>query len=625
MRADGRPEVNAVCGIVGYVGTREAAPLVLEGLTKLEYRGYDSAGIAVLDATGDMTVAKDVGKLSNLRGSLDGAMPRGQTSIGHTRWATHGKATQLNAHPHTDVSGDVVVIHNGIVENYRELREDLISQGHTFTSETDTEVIPHMIARYLEQGMNLEAAARAAMQRVEGAAAVLAMRRQEPGTIIAARIANAGGVVVGHGEGEMFVASDLPAIIGHTQRVAFLEDGEMACVTAEGAVYSRIDGTPVSKEPQTLEAGSYVAGKGAYSDYMAKEIEEQPEAVLNTIRGALQFDPPGVSLPDLGLSQPVITGLKRVVLIGMGTSFHSASIGRSYIERLAGIPAEADNASEFRYRRPILDDSTLVVAISQSGETVDILAAMHEARRLGARIVAVCNTPGAQATRAADGTVYMRCGPEISVASTKTFLGSLTALYLLACYLGQQRGFLTGEELKSALDDLARMPQLIGEALKTEHIAGHIADHFYDREHFLFLGRGMQYLLAMEGALKLKEVSYIHAEGYAAGEMKHGPIALIDEKMPVVVITVQDEHYAKMLNNVEEVRARDGILLAIATDGDTVVPEKANDTIFVPAAPSLLQPLVTAVPLQLLAYHIALRRGCNVDQPRNLAKVVTVE
>jgi glucosamine--fructose-6-phosphate aminotransferase (isomerizing) len=614
-----------MCGIVGYVGPREAASVVLEGLAQLEYRGYDSAGLAILSDDGKLTIAKDAGKLANLRGRLSDSLPQGTTGVGHTRWATHGKATQDNAHPHTDASGDVVVIHNGIVENHRQLRAELSARGHEFRSETDTEVIPHLIAEYVAQGNDLENATRAAMRRIEGAAAVLAMRRQEPGVIVAARVANAGGVVIGHGNGEMFVASDLPAVMTYTQRVVFLEDGEMARVTASGAAYSCIDGRELHKTPESLDAGSYVAGKGAYPDYMAKEIAEQPEAVLDTLRGAFEFDPPAVTLPDLRLSQADIAAVRRVVLIGMGTSYNAACIGRAYVERLAGLPAEADNASEYRYRQPVLDASTLVIAVGQSGESVDTLAAMHEARQRGARVIAVCNTPGSQATRISDGTVFMRCGPEVAVASTKTYVGSIVALYLLACHLGQQRGYLQPEALATALDDLARMPQLVGQALKLDEACAAVAQRYAGFEHFLFLGRGLQYAMAMEGALKLKEVSYIHAEGYPAAEMKHGPIALIDQRMPVVAIAVQDEHYAKMLNNIAEVRAREGIVLAIATEGDTAIAEQARDVLYVPDAPSLLQPLVTAIPLQLLAYHIAKRRGCDVDQPRNLAKVVTVE
>jgi glutamine---fructose-6-phosphate transaminase (isomerizing) len=614
-----------MCGIVGYVGGRQAGPIILEGLSLLEYRGYDSAGIAILGDDGGLRVVKDAGKLERLVASLNGSMPSGTIGMGHTRWATHGRATQVNAHPHTDVDGDVTVIHNGIVENYRELRLELSQRGHSFLSETDTEVIPHLISEFLEQGEDLEAATRKAMLKIEGAAAVLAIHRQEPGVIVAARLANAGGVVVGYGDDEMYIASDLPAVVSHTDRVAFLEDGDMARITRTGATYSRISGETLDRQPQTLTAGSFVAGKGAYPDYMAKEVSEQPEAVLNTLRGAVEFDPPAVNLPDVRLDHAAITGLTRVVLVGMGTSFNAASIGRAYIERLAGLPAETDNASEFRYRHPIVDKSTLVVALTQSGESVDTLAAMHEARIRGARLIAICNTPGAQATRVADGTVYMRCGPEVAVASTKTYVGSLAALYLLACHLGHKRGFLSDDALSQALSDLARMPHLVGEALKTDAAIADVAQRYAACEHFLFLGRGLQYPMAMEGALKLKEVSYIHAEGYAAAEMKHGPIALIDERMPVVVISVRDENYSKILSNVEEVRARDGIVIAIATRGDEAAAEVARDVLYVPDAPALLQPLVTAIPMQLLAYHIARARGCDVDQPRNLAKVVTVE
>ena len=614
-----------MCGIVGYVGSAQASPIVVEGLSRLEYRGYDSAGVAIMDDEGHLVIAKDAGKLSVLRSRLAASQPSGTTGMGHTRWATHGKATELNAHPHADSSGDVVVIHNGIVENYLELRAGLTARGHTFVSETDTEVVPHLIAEGIDAGLDLEEATRAAIAQIEGAAAILALRRQEPGVIVAARVANAGGVVVGYGDGEMFVASDLPAITEHTTRVVFLEDGELARVTAGGATYSTLAGETLEKPVQSLQLGSFVAGKGLYDHYMAKEIAEQPEAVLDTLRGAVEFDPPAVVLDDLGLSDAEIARLRRVVLIGMGTSYHSAMVGRTYIEQLAGLPAEADNASEYRYRRPLLDENTLVVAVAQSGETVDTLAAMHEAKNRGARVVTICNTPGSQATRVAHGTVFMRCGPEVAVASTKTFLGSLTALYLLACYLGQRRGCLDGEQLAGAVNDLTRMHQIVGNALLADAPARSVAERYYGSEHFLFLGRGLSYTLAMEGALKLKEVSYVHAEGYAAGEMKHGPIALIDASMPVVAIALRDDHYAKMLNNIEEVRARDGIVIAIATEGDEVIAQKAQDVIYVPDAPSLLQPLVAAVPLQLLSYHIARLRGCDIDQPRNLAKTVTVE
>jgi glucosamine--fructose-6-phosphate aminotransferase (isomerizing) len=614
-----------MCGIVGYVGPDEAVSIVLDGLSQLEYRGYDSAGIAVIDSHGILTTAKDAGKLTNLRDKLPASFKATGAGIGHTRWATHGRASQLNAHPHTDCDGEIAVIHNGIVENHHDLRLELESSGCGFRSQTDTEVIPHLIERGIRDGLDLKGATAAALRRIEGAAAVLAMRVQEPGVLVAARVANAGGVVIGYGDGEMLVASDLPAIAARTQSVVFLEDGELACVTRNGATYMTLDGRPIEKQPQTLPSGSYVSGKGLYNHYMAKEIAEQPEAVLDTLRDAARLEPPAVLLDDLNLSDADVSSLNRVVLIGMGTSFHAAQVGRIYVEQLAGLPAEADNASEYRYRRPVLDEQTLVISVGQSGESVDTLAAMHEAKRRGARLITVCNTPGSQATRLAHGTVYMHCGPEVAVASTKTYLGSMTALYLLACYIGRKRGFLDDEGLATALGDIARAPQLVGEALKTEPAVAKLARRYRRAHNFLFLGRGMQYTSAMEGALKLKEVSYIHAEGYPAGEMKHGPISLIDSHMPVVAIAVRDEHYAKMLNNIEEVRARDGIVIAVATQGDAAMREHARDVIYVPDAPPLLQPFVTAVPLQLLAYHLAVIKGCDVDQPRNLAKVVTVE
>ncbi len=614
-----------MCGIVGYVGPDEAVPVVLDGLSQLEYRGYDSAGIAVIDSHGALATAKDAGKLVNLRNKIPASLKGTGTGIGHTRWATHGRASQLNAHPHLDCSNEIAVIHNGIVENHRELRLELESKGCEFRSQTDTEVIPHLIESGIKNGLDLAGATAAALSRIEGAAAVLTIHQQEPGVIVAARVANAGGVVIGYGKDEMLVASDLPAIADRSQSVVFLEDGEMACVTSSGARYSDFNGQPIQKEPQTLSVGSYVAGKGLYDHYMAKEIAEQPEAVLDTLRDAAQLEPPAVHLADLNLSDREISDLDRVVLIGMGTSFHAAQVGRIYVEQLAGLPAEADNASEYRYRRPVLDKRTLVVSVGQSGESVDTLGAMLEAKRRGAHVVTVCNTPGSQATRLAHGIVYMQCGPEVAVASTKTYLGSLTALYLLACYIGHKRDFLGGDHLLAALSDLARAPQIIGEALKTEPAVEKLARRYRRARNVLFLGRGIQYTSAMEGALKLKEVSYIHAEGYPAGEMKHGPISLIDAKMPVVAIAVRDEHYAKMLNNIEEVRARDGIVIAIATEGNESIRDRVRDVVYVPNAPPLLQPLVTAIPLQLFAYHLARLKGCDVDQPRNLAKVVTVE
>lgn len=620
-----------MCGIAGYAGTREAGPILIESLQKLEYRGYDSAGIAVMDAEGRIRVAKTAGKLSSLIARLEGAYPAGTTGIGHTRWATHGRPTDDNAHPHLDCHGDVVVIHNGIIENFLPLKRDLLAAGHRFASETDTEVLAHLIEDAQERGATLVDALRAAIVRLQGAHAIVAMARSEPGVIVAARVGNAGGVVVGYGEGEMFVASDLPALLSHTRSVVFLHDREVARVTATGVEYRDAEGQVIERQPQTVPYDPVAAAKGPYKHFMLKEIMEQPECLLDTISGRALFDPPDVSLDDLGVSFERLRDVSRVVLFGMGTSMHAAMIGRAYFERIARLPAEVDNSSEFRYRDPVLDARTLVVSVAQSGETVDTLEAMHEAKRRGALQITVCNVPGAQSTRIADGTVYLRCGPEIAVASTKTLVASVAALYLLACHVGIVRGTVGPERVRELLEPLALLPSLLGEALGREGEIAALAHRVHKAEHVLFLGRGLQYPVAMEGALKLKEVSYIHAEGYPAGEMKHGPIALIDERMPVVAIAVQDSTRDKMLSNIEQVRARDGMVIALATEGDEEVASKADEVVWVPrlrgepVAAGLLLPILTVAPLQLLAYHIALWRGCDVDQPRNLAKTVTVE
>ncbi len=614
-----------MCGIIGYTGERDAAPLLMDGLQRLEYRGYDSAGIALIDGA-EIRVTKSAGKLSALRSGLEGAYPAGTCGIGHTRWATHGRPTDDNAHPHLDCGGDVVVIHNGIVENYLPLRGELKARGHTLRSETDTEVLPHLIEAAMAEGADLLGALRQALSKIEGAHAIVVMSRHEPGTVLAARAGNAGGVVVGYGDGEMFVSSDLAALLPETQRVAFLADGEIACVTPGGVRYVDFAGAAIEKRPQVVPFDPVSAAKGAYKHFMLKEIMEQPQCIMDTFRGRAIFDPPGVELEDMAaLSDERLRAVTRVMLIGMGTSMHAAMVGRTYFERIAGIPAEVDNSSEFRYRDSLVGPETLVVSVAQSGETVDTLEAMADAKRHGAPQITICNTPGAQTTRVADGYVLTRCGPEVAVASTKTLTASITALYLLACRIGHLRGVIDEAETGELLDALAHIPGLMGRVLTLDAQIEAMAHKLFASQNFLFLARGLQHPMAMEGALKLKEVSYIHAEGYPAGEMKHGPIALIDRTMPVVALAVDDGSREKMLSNIEQVRARDGIVVGIVTEGDDEIASKCAMSLALPRTTPLLYPLLTALPMQLLSYHIAERRGCDVDQPRNLAKTVTVE
>ena len=614
-----------MCGIIGYVGQRPAAPIILDGLQRLEYRGYDSAGLAVLEGDGRVAVHKRAGKLTELVQALEGCWPEGRVGIGHTRWATHGRPTDQNAHPLSDCQGDVLVVHNGIIENYRELKEELQRQGHRFSSETDTEIIAHLVEEGLARGEGLMEAVRRALSALQGANATVVMCRRQPGRLVAARLGNAGGVVIGLGEGEAFVASDLPALLPHTRRVIFLADGELAEVGQEGVHLRTLSGQPLERQPTTVPYDPLSAAKGSYKHFMLKEMMEQPECILDTLRGRVDLELGQVSLEGVSIPPERLRQVQRVVLIGMGTSLHAAMVGRHYMERLAGLPAEADNASEFRYRDPIVGPETLLVAVTQSGETVDTLAGMEEGRRKGCLVAAVCNVIGSQAARLADAVVYTRCGLEIGVCSTKTFTASLVALYLLACYLGHLRGRLGAEEMGRALEGLARLPYLLGELTKRTGEYERLAHQLFRYGNFLYLGRGIQYPIAMEGALKLKEVSYIHAEGYPAGEMKHGPIALIDQEMPVVAIAVRDELYEKMRSNLEQVKAREGSLTVVASEGDEDIRELADHVIYVPQAPGLLMPVLTAVPLQFLAYYIAVRRGCDVDQPRNLAKTVTVE
>ena len=614
-----------MCGIVGYVGPRDATPIILEGLKRLEYRGYDSAGLAIVQADGTIGVRREVGKLAGLVELVAAEPVSGQVGIGHTRWATHGEPSRRNAHPHVGLTGQVAVVHNGIIENFLPLRQELEAEGRCFASETDTEVVVHLVEGYMAGGADLETAVRRALTQLKGASAFVFLSSREPDRLVAARLGNAGGLTIGVGEGETFFASDIPAILEHTRDMIFLEGQQLAVVTRDGARVTTLTGEPVATEVHTIPWNPVAASKEPYRHFMQKEIYEQARSVTDTIRGRADFDAGRVRLEHLELSPEDAQALERVIIVACGTSAYAGLVGKFILESLARVPVEVDYGSEFRYRDPIINGNTAVLAITQSGETVDTLAAMEEARKKGARLWTIVNVIGSQAMRLSDGYILMHAGPEIGVASTKAFTTSLVDLYLLGCYLGELRGTLTGERLRATVDDLARLPDLMGRVLEPNEVYNTLAWRFYDREHFLYLGRGINYPIALEGALKLKEISYIHAEGYPAGEMKHGPIALIDEAMPVVAVAARDHVYDKMISQIEQVKARGGIVIALATEGDSDIAAKADYVLYAPATPALLSPVINVVPLQLLAYHLAVRRGCDVDQPRNLAKSVTVE
>ncbi len=615
-----------MCGIVGYIGPRNAAQIIMEGLTRLEYRGYDSAGIAVIQ-DGQIAIRRDVGKLSNLAAKLAQAPVAGQIGIGHTRWATHGKPSERNAHPHADFSGRLVVVQNGIVENFRQLRAELEAEGITFRSDTDTEVIAHLVGLHYRDGRSLPDAVRLALSHLRGPSAIVVLALDRPDMLVAARLGNAGGVTVGYGDGEMFIASDMPAILEHTRRMAFLENRQMAVVTRDGAAFSMLDGREVQPVVHTIPWDPVRAAKGAYKHFMQKEIYEQANSLTDTIRGRVDLASGEVYLEQLTLTPEHARRLTQVVSVACGTSYHSELVGAFMFEQLARLPVRVEYASEFRYRDPVIGPDTLLLAITQSGETVDTLAAMEEGRAKGAHLTTIVNVIGSQASRVSDSVIYMHTGPEIGVASTKAFTASLVDQYLLAVALAGLRGTLSSERRRALLDDLAALPALVGQLLDPAMHRQYeeLAQRFFQYTNFLYLGRGINYPIALEGALKLKEISYIHAEGYAAGEMKHGPIALIDEHMPVVAICPQDGVYDKMISQIEQVKARGGIVIAVANAGDEFIRSKADHVIFIPTASPLLTPVLTVIPLQLLAYHIAVRRGADVDQPRNLAKSVTVE
>ncbi|MBI2862012.1 MAG: glutamine--fructose-6-phosphate transaminase (isomerizing) [Chloroflexi bacterium] len=613
-----------MCGIIGYVGHRDAGTLILEGLRRLEYRGYDSAGLAVI-VDGQIALRRSAGKLTNLEAVLRREPVRGSTGVGHTRWATHGKPSDENAHPHLDCHGDIVVIHNGIVENYRVLKRALQSRGHTFRSETDTEVIVHLIEEGCQGGLSLADAMAWAAKEIRGAHAIVAMRRQEPDRLAAVKLGNAGGVVIGLGEGETFIASDMSALLEHTQRMLFLDSHELAVVSAEGAQVKNLDGKPMAKQVQVVNLDPIAAAKGGYKHFMLKEIYEQSRSLSDTLAGRLLLDPPGVYIEDFPFSDQQLREVQRLTLIGCGTAWHAALVGRFMIEELAGLPTDVEYSSEFRYRQPLFGPGQWVLAVTQSGETVDTLESMALARDHGSTLLAIVNVLGSQASRMADAVLYTHAGPEIGVASTKAFTAQLVALYLLAIRLGSARGTIDEERTRQLIQSLAELPLLVGQLLEQRGSYEELAARYFKHNQFLFIGRGVNYPIALEGALKLKEISYIHAEGYPAGEMKHGPIALIDEEMPVVAIATRDSLYSKIVSNIEQVKARGGIAIAVVNEGDKDLSTKVDHILPVPATIPLLSPILNVLPLQLLAYHVAVRRGCDVDQPRNLAKSVTVE
>lgn len=613
-----------MCGIVGYIGEKNATPIILEGLKKLEYRGYDSAGIAVIE-NGHIELRRDVGKLNNLEALVEKEPLSGKIGIGHTRWATHGAPSAKNAHPHIGETGKVVIVHNGIVENYLELKEELEAEGATFRSETDTETIVYLIERNLATGITLEEAVRLSLKRIKGAHGIVVISSLEPDKIIAARIGNAGGVVIGYGEGEMFVASDIPAILEYTRRMSFLESQQMAVITKDDVKIMSLDGKNIDAKIDTIAWDPVAAVKGKYRHFMQKEIHEQARSLTDTLTGRVDFENNKINLINLNLTREQIKNIEKIIITACGTAYHAGMVGKTLIETIAKIPVEVDIASEFRYRDPLIDDKTCVVIISQSGETADTLAAMEEARTKGAKVLSIVNAIGSQAMRVADGYISMQVGPEIGVASTKAFTAPLVDLYLLAIYLADMRGTLSEEEKFKYINDLRVIPDLAGKCLKREEAVKIVAEKIKDIHNILYLGRGINMPIAYEGALKLKEISYIHAEAYPAGEMKHGPIALIDKDMPVLAIMPKDRWYDKMLSQVEQAKARGGILILVATDGDERAKELGDYIMWIPEAPWMLTPVFATIPLQMLAYHIAALRGLDVDQPRNLAKSVTVE
>jgi glucosamine--fructose-6-phosphate aminotransferase (isomerizing) len=609
-----------MCGIVGYIGPRETAKVLIDGLKRLEYRGYDSAGIAVFHR-GKVEIRRKEGKLARLEELIGGETFDGKAGIGHTRWATHGRPSDQNAHPHK--AGKVAVVHNGIIENYLPLKEILKSKGHVFASETDTEIISHLIDEFIREGYSSLEAVRIALDKIKGSYALGILLEGEEQSLIAAR--KESPLVIGLGKGEYFIASDIPPVLPYTREFIFMEDGEVALLSSQGVKFFNAKGGEVSKEPKQVNWNPLMAEKGGYKHFMLKEIFEQPRAAIDTMRGRLSEEKGDAVLEDVHLDPTFLKKMRRIHLIACGTSYHAALVGKFLIEEFCRIPVEADIGSEFRYRNPIVEEDHLLVAISQSGETADTLAALREAKRKGAMTLAICNVVESSLAREADHVIYTHAGPEIGVASTKAFTTQLVILFLLALRMGRELGRLSNETGKTLIEALVRVPHLMEEFLKTSRQVEKIARKYLHARDFLYLGRGINYPIALEGALKLKEISYVHAEGYPAGEMKHGPIALIDREMPVIVLATRNDVYEKVISNIEEVRARDGKIIALASPSDREIVKKVDDVIFIPETLPSLTPILLTLPLQLLAYYMADFKGTDVDQPRNLAKSVTVE
>ncbi|HAR64546.1 MAG: glutamine--fructose-6-phosphate transaminase (isomerizing) [Candidatus Margulisiibacteriota bacterium] len=609
-----------MCGIFGYLGSKDCVDMIIDGLKKLEYRGYDSSGITTLHE-GKLNVTKCVGKIVELEKVISTSTMQGCIGLGHTRWATHGETTHDNSHPHTDCSGEIVLVHNGIIENYSLLKSKLIAKGHIFRSDTDTEVLAHLIEESF-QG-NLEEAVLESLKQVEGTYAIGVIAKKDPNKIVVAK--NASPLIIGCGKNEYFITSDISAILKYNRDVIYLEDKEIAIISPEGIVVKDIKGKTLVKEIVTVMMDASTAEKEGYPHFMAKEIHEQPRAVMETFAGRSFMREGMINLSGINLEKKELTKFNRVVITACGTSLHAGLVGEFMIEKFAHIPVEVEYAAEFRYRNPIIDNKTLVIAISQSGETADTIAAIKEAKLKGAKVLSVCNVMNSTVARESDGVIYTRAGLEIGVASTKAFTTQIVLLYLLSIFLGEIRYILSKDEVKSLLKELDLLPRKIEKVFKNEHKIMKICKKFYTTRNFLYLGRGIGFPVALEGALKLKEISYIHAEGYSAAEMKHGPIALIDEYMPVVVIALKGRSYEKIMGNIEEVKARRGVVIAIATEGDKHIAEKVNEVVYIPDTIEELSSILSVIPLQILAYHIAVMRGCNVDQPRNLAKSVTVE